>query len=105
MNMNRRRVVVTGLGLVSPVGMGVKESWTALLETVSGIAPITLYDASKHSVRIAGEIKGFDAGKYIDPKAATRMDRFTQVACVAAAEAVKDSGLDWTQEDTSRCGV
>ncbi len=105
MSTNRRRVVVTGLGLVTPVGMGVQASWNALLETTSGIGPITLYDASKHSVKIAGEVKNFEAGQHIDAKAAMRMDRFTQLACVAAAEAVKDSGLDFTKEDTSRIGV
>src|SRR3982751_5351080 len=103
MNSNRRRVVVTGLGLVTPVGIGLKTCWHALLENISGIGLITQYDASKHSVKIAGEIKNFDPGQYIDAKAATRMDRFAQIACVAASEAVKDSGLDFTKEDTSRC--
>ncbi|HLX62331.1 MAG TPA: beta-ketoacyl-ACP synthase II [Planctomycetota bacterium] len=108
MSNNRRRVVVTGLGLVTPVGIGVRTSWNALLEGVSGIGTISLYDSSKHSVHIAGEVKNFDPGhpEYgIDPKAATRMDRFTQLACVAAKEAVKDSGLDLKNEDTSRIGV
>ncbi len=105
MSTNRRRVVVTGMGLVTSVGIGVRASWKALLENVSGVGPITLYDASRHKVKIAGEVKNFDPGNYIDAKAATRMDRFTQMACVAAAEAVKDSGLDFTKEDTSRCGV
>src|ERR1043165_5378636 len=105
MSTNRRRVVVTGVGMVTPVGIGVKPTWHALLEGVSGIGPITLYDASRHSVKIAGEVKNFEAGQHIDAKAATRMDRFTQLACVAAAEAVKDSGLDLTRVDTARCGV
>lgn len=105
MSTNRRRVVVTGLGLVTPVGIGVRTSWNALLEGVSGITSITLYDASRHSVKIAGEIKNFDPGDYIDAKAATRMDRFAQLACVAATEAIKDSGLDLAATDTARCGV
>lgn len=105
MSTNRRRVVVTGMGLVTSVGIGLKATWSALLENVSGVGPITLYDASRHKVKIAGEVKNFDPGNYIDAKAATRMDRFTQMACVAAAEAVKDSGLDFTKEDTARCGV
>ncbi len=105
MNPNRRRVVVTGLGLVTPVGIGVGPTWNALLEGQSGVAPITLYDASQHKVKIAGEVKDFDAGRYIDPKASTRMDRFTQLACVAGTEAIKDSGLDLAKEDTTRIGV
>lgn len=105
MNVNRRRVVVTGLGLVTPVGIGVGPTWNALLEGHSGIGPITLYDASKHAVKIAGEVKNFDAGNYLDPKGATRMDRFTQLACVAAQEAIKDSGLNFANEDTTRAGV
>jgi 3-oxoacyl-[acyl-carrier-protein] synthase II len=75
------------------------------LNGVSGIGPITLYDASRHSVKIAGEVKRFTAGEHLDPKGATRMDRFAQLACVAANEAVRDSGLDFTKEDTSRCGT
>ena len=105
MNQQRRRVVVTGLGLISPLGIGVKPAWQALLKGESGIGPITLYDASKHSVKIAGEVKNFTAGEHLDPKGATRMDRFAQLACVAANEAVRDSGLDFTKEDTARAGV
>lgn len=105
MNPNRRRVVVTGLGLVTPVGIGVGTVWNALLEGQNGVGLITLYDASQHKVKIAGEVKDFDAGRYIDAKASTRMDRFTQLACVAATEAIKDSKLDLANEDTTRIGV
>ena len=105
MNANRRRVVVTGLGLVTPLGIGVRTAWHAMLEGQSGIGAITLYDSSKHTVHIAGEVKGFDPGNFIDAKAATRMDRFTQLACVAAQEALKDSALDLSKEDTTRIGV
>ncbi len=91
MSSGRRRVVVTGLGCVSPVGLTVQEMWQNLLNNVSGIGPITLYDASKHEVRIAGECKNFLAENYIEKREARRLDRFAQLAVAAANEAVKDS--------------
>jgi 3-oxoacyl-[acyl-carrier-protein] synthase II len=102
--MSRRRVVVTGLGLVSPVGIGVEESWSALVAGKSGIGPITLFDASTFPTRIAGEVKGFDAGKYMDRKEARRNDRFIHFALAAAEMAVNDSGLDMSKEDPTLVG-
>src|SRR5512138_1809759 len=103
--MNRRRVVVTGLGLVSPVGIGVEESWSALVAGRSGIGPITLFDASTYPSRIAGEVKGFDPAKFMDRKEARRNDRFIQFALAAADMAMKDSGLDMSKEDATRVGA
>jgi 3-oxoacyl-[acyl-carrier-protein] synthase II len=102
--MRSRRVVVTGLGLVSPVGIGVDESWSALVAGRSGIAPITLFDASTFPTRIAGEVKGFDPGKYMDRKEVRRNDRFIHFALAAAEMAVRDSGLDMAKEDPERVG-
>jgi 3-oxoacyl-[acyl-carrier-protein] synthase II len=102
--MSRRRVVVTGLGLVSPVGIGVEASWQALVAGKSGIGPITLFDASTFPTRIAGEVKGFDPGDFMDRKEARRNDRFIQFALAAADMAVKDAGLDMGTEDAERIG-
>jgi 3-oxoacyl-[acyl-carrier-protein] synthase II len=102
--MSRRRVVVTGLGLVSPVGIGVEESWNALVAGRSGIAPITLFDASTFPTRIAGEVKGFDPAKFMDRKEVRRNDRFIHFALAAAEMAMKDSGLDMSKEDPERVG-
>jgi 3-oxoacyl-[acyl-carrier-protein] synthase II len=103
--MSRRRVVVTGLGLVSPVGIGVDESWAALVAGKSGIGPITLFDASTFPTRIAGEVKGFDPTKFMDRKEARRNDRFIQFALAAADMAMKDSGLDMAKVDPERVGA
>ena len=103
--MSRRRVVVTGLGLVSPVGIGVEESWSALVAGKSGIGPITLFDASTYPTRIAGEVKNFDPTRFMDRKEARRNDRFIQFALAAADMAMKDSGLDLGKEDPERIGV
>ncbi|WP_242345546.1 beta-ketoacyl-ACP synthase II [Anaeromyxobacter terrae] len=103
--MTRRRVVVTGLGLVSPVGIGVDESWAALVAGKSGIGPITLFDASTFPTRIAGEVKGFDPTKFMDRKEARRNDRFIQFALAAADMAMKDAGLDMAKEDPERFGA
>ena len=103
--MERRRVVVTGLGLVCPVGIGVEESWKALLEGKSGIGPITLFDASTYPTRIAGEVKGFDPEKFMEKKEARRNDRFIQFALAAGSMAMKDAGLDMAREDPERAGA
>ena len=103
--MSRRRVVVTGLGLVCPVGVGVEESWQALVAGKSGIAPITHYDASTYPTRIAGEVKGFEPEKFMDRKEVRRNDRFIQFALAAADMAVKDSGIDFEKENPERVGV
>src|SRR6266568_4209403 len=102
--MSRRRVVVTGLGLVSPVGVGLEPSWSALVAGKSGIAPITLFDASTFPTRIAGEVKGFDPAQFMDRKEARRNDRFIQFALAAAEMAVKDAGLDMSKVDAERVG-
>src|SRR5689334_14799045 len=102
--MSRRRVVVTGLGLVSPVGIGVEQSWAALVAGKSGIGPITLFDASTFPTRIAGEVKGFDPSQYMDRKEVRRNDRFIQFALAAADMAVKDASLDMSKEDGDRVG-
>jgi 3-oxoacyl-[acyl-carrier-protein] synthase II len=102
--MSRRRVVVTGLGLVSPVGIGVEESWSALVAGKSGVGPITLFDASTFPTRIAGEVKGFDPTRFMDRKEARRNDRFIHFAMAAADMAVKDAGLDMSKEDPTRVG-
>ena len=102
--MSRRRVVVTGLGLVSPVGIGVEPSWQSLVAGRSGIGPITLFDASTYPTRIAGEVKGFEPGDFMDRKEARRNDRFIQFALAAAEMAMKDSGLDLSKEDPEQIG-
>jgi 3-oxoacyl-[acyl-carrier-protein] synthase II len=103
--MSRRRVVVTGMGLVCPVGIGVEESWKALVAGKSGIGPITHYDASTYPTKIAGEVKGFEPEQFMDRKEVRRNDRFIQFALAAADMAVKDSGLDLEKEDPERIGV
>jgi len=103
--MEKRRVVITGIGAVTPLGNTAAESWQAVKDGVCGIAPITLYDHSSQKVSLAAEVKNFDPTVALDKKEAKRMDRFTQFAVTAAVEAVADSGLNLEQEDTSRCGV
>ena len=103
--MEKRRVVITGIGAVTPLGNTAAESWQAVKDGVCGIAPITLYDHSNQKVSLAAEVKNFDPIVALDKKEARRMDRFTQFAVTAAVEAVQDSGLNLEQEDTARCGV
>ena len=104
--MSRRRVVVTGLGIVSPVGIGVPAAWDAILAGRSGIGPITQFDASGFPSRIAGEVKDFDVAKYLSAKEARRYDRFVHYALVAAMEAVQDAGLGGDfAGDKERIGV
>ena len=101
----RRRVVITGLGAVTPIGNNVKEFWQGIREGRCGIAPITYYDTSQQKVKLAGEVKNFEPEKVIEKKELRRMDRFTQFAQVAAAEAMEDSGIDLEKVDRSRFGV
>lgn len=103
--MQKRRVVVTGLGAVSPVGIGVKTAWDNLVAGVSGISQITHFDASAFASTIAGEVKNFNAEDFISAKDARRMDRFIQFGLAAGIEAVKDSGLEVTEENAERIGV
>lgn len=101
----RRRVVVTGLGCVSPVGNNVKDTWGALLAGKSGAAPITAFDASAHKTRFAAEVKGFDPVALFGPREARKMDRFAQMATAAALEALEHSGLKITEENRDRAGI
>lgn len=103
--IEKRRVVVTGLGLVTPIGIGVEATWNAALNGKSGIGPITQFDASALPVRIAGEVKGFDPADYIEAKEIKKMDRFIHLAMVAATMAVEDSGFRITGENAERVGV
>ncbi|HEX8908276.1 MAG TPA: beta-ketoacyl-ACP synthase II, partial [Anaeromyxobacteraceae bacterium] len=103
--MSRRRVVVTGLGIVCPVGTGVEEAWRGIVAGQSGIGPITQFDASTYPTRIAGEVKGFEAEKWMEKKEARRNDRFIQFTMAAADMAMKDSGLDMSKVDPERVGA
>src|ERR687894_758218 len=99
----KRRVVVTGLGAVTPVGNDVATTWRSLLEGKSGSAPITKFDASSFPVRFAAEVKGFDPGLYMDRKEAKRADPYTQYAMAAAVQAMTDAGFaDGTGYDRDR---
>jgi 3-oxoacyl-[acyl-carrier-protein] synthase II len=103
--VSKRRVVVTGLGIVSPVGSTVETAWAAILRGESGIAPITRFDVSAFATRFGGAVRGFDVGQYIPPKEARRMDEFMQYGVAAGMQAVADSGADFTRLDVERCGV
>jgi 3-oxoacyl-[acyl-carrier-protein] synthase II len=104
--MERERVVITGLGLVTPVGIGTSESWTALLAGQSGIAPITLFDCSQFRVQIAGEVKGWDDTRlrWIEKKKLKEMDRFTEFALGAASMAIDDSKLELSDAERDEAG-
>ena len=103
--MELKRVVVTGLGAVTPVGNNPEETWNNLLNGVSGAAPITLFDASKFKTQFACEVKGFNATDYIDRKEARKMDRYAQLAMAAAVQAVDDSKMNLESIDKNRIGV
>jgi 3-oxoacyl-[acyl-carrier-protein] synthase II len=103
--MNRQRVVITGLGCVTALAESAEELFAALCEGKSGISNIESFDVSTYPVRFGGEVKNFDATKYIDQRESKRMDRFSQFAVAAAIQAVDDSGLDFSKEDTFRVGV
>lgn len=103
--MSKKRVVVTGLGVISPVGSGKEKFWENLIAGNSGIGPITKFDASEMPTRIAGEVKDFNVLDFIDKKEARRMDLFTQYAVSAAKMAVNDSKLDLEKVDLTRVGV
>ena len=101
----RRRVVVTGMGCISPVGNNVADTWSAILAGKSGSGMITLFDASKHKTRFAAEVKGFDAVALFGPREARKMDRFTQFATVATMEALEQSGLKIDEANRDRVGI
>jgi 3-oxoacyl-[acyl-carrier-protein] synthase II len=103
--MALRRVVVTGLGALTPIGNTIEEFWNGLVNGVSGAAPITYYDASKFRTHFACEVKNFNVEDFIDKKEARKMDRYSQYAMVASDEAVKDAGFDFDTLDKDRVGV
>ena len=103
--MTRRRVVVTGLGIVSPVGNTVAQAWENLLAGRSGITRVTRFDPSRITSQIAGEVKGFDVTQYISAKEARRMDTFIHYGMAAGLQAWKDSGIDMSKEDPERSGI
>ncbi|MCR4909637.1 MAG: beta-ketoacyl-ACP synthase II [Lachnospiraceae bacterium] len=100
-----RRVVITGLGAVTPIGNSVDEFWESVHASRHGFAPITRFDTADFKCKIAAEVKNFDAKNYMDPKTARRMEPFSQLAVAAAQEAMKDSGLDMEKEDVFRVGT
>lgn len=101
----RKRVVVTGLGCVSPVGNNVKDTWESLLAGKSGAAPITAFDAGAHKTKFAAEVKGFDPADLFGAREARKMDRFTQLAAAAALEALEHSGLKIEESNRDRVGI
>ncbi len=103
--MSKRRVVVTGLGIVSPVGLNLKQSWSNIVAGVSGVTTIDEFDASEYPVKIAATVRGFDAGAVIAPKDQKKMDSFIHYGLVAAEEALLDSGLEITEANAERIGV
>ena len=101
----KRRVVVTGLGAITPVGNDVETFWNSLKNGVVGIGPITTFDTAEYKAKLAAEVKDFDPKKYMDNKTARRMERFSQFAVAAAKEALEDAGIDMEKEDPFRVGV
>lgn len=103
--MSKRRVVITGLGVLSAVGLNVEENWSNILAGKSGIDFLTKFDTDSYSVKFGGELKGFDVSQYIVPKEAKKMDPFIHYGIAAGAQAIKDSGLEITEENATRIGV
>ncbi len=103
--MDRRRVVITGLGAVTPIGLTAEESWQAVRSGVCGVAPITQFDASGQKVKLAAEVKGFDPEALLGRQESRRMGRFTQFAVAAAREAMAAGGFTLSEEEAHRCGV
>jgi len=103
--MNQRRVVVTGMGMVSPLGNDLESSWDSIVNGRSGLGPITLFDASAFSTRIAGEIRGFDPTAFIAAKDVKKMDAFIHYGIAASLMAMEDSGLEVTEQNAERIGA
>ena len=103
--MEKRRVVITGMGAVTPIGNTMADSWAAAKAGTCGIGPITRYDTSTQKAKLAGEVKNFDPETLLGKRECKRMDRFTQLALVASDQAMSDSGLDREKEDLNRCGI
>lgn len=100
-----RRVVVTGMGAITPIGNSVEAFWEGLKNKTVGIAPITYFDTTDYKAKLAAQVKDFDAKQFMDPKAAKRMEQFCQFAVAASKEAIEDAGLDMEKEDPFRVGV
>ncbi|MBP8697931.1 MAG: beta-ketoacyl-ACP synthase II [Syntrophorhabdaceae bacterium] len=105
MDALKRRVVVTGVGLVTPLGVGIENVWKRILNGESGIGPTTRFDVTKHDTKFAGEVKDFMAGDFVSPKEIKRIDLFIQYALAASKIAIEDSGLDMGREEAERVGV
>ena len=103
--MSRRRVVVTGLGVVSPVGSSVASAWESILAGRSGIAPITRFDASRFTTRFGGAVDGFNVDDYLPPKEARKMDAFMHYGFAASRQAIEDAVLEITPDNAHRIGV
>lgn len=101
----RNRVVVTGMGAITPIGNSVDEFWNGLKEKKVGIGPISVFDTTDYKVKLAAEVKGFEGKNYMDPKTAKRMERFSQFAVAASKEALEDAGLNMEKEEAYRVGV
>ena len=100
-----RRVVVTGLGAITPIGNNIEAMWESVQNGVCGIAPITQYDTSERKVKLAGEVKDYNPEDYLDKNKARKMSRFAQFAVIASNEAIKDAGINIENEDATRCGI
>lgn len=103
--MSKRRVVVTGMGIISPVGNSVETAWTSILAGRSGVGPITHFDATQYPTRIAAEVRDFDPNTYIEPKDIKKMDPFVHYGVAASIQAIKDSGLSVTDANAARIGA
>lgn len=103
--MSKRRVVVTGLGIVSPLGSAIPTVWQNILAGRSGIGPITRFDTEGFGTRIGGAVQGFDVADYLPPKESRRMDEFIHYGVAAGVQAVQDAGIDFAGLDATRCGV
>ena len=103
--MNKRRVVITGMGAITPIGIGLQEFWQGLIEGRNGVELITKFDASKFDTKFAAEVKNFDPSKYLDRKATKRLDEYAQFAIGTSSMAMEDSGLDLDKLDLDRFGV
>ena len=101
----KRRVVITGMGIVSPLGIGLDDNWQAICQGKSGIGPITKFDTTEYPAKIAGEVKNFDPELYIDKKDQKKMDVFIQYALAAGSMAIKQSGLKIDESNADRVGV
>jgi 3-oxoacyl-[acyl-carrier-protein] synthase II len=103
--VSKRRIVVTGLGLISPMGSEVETAWQAILAGESGIGPITRFDVSHFPVRFGGQVKGFEPSRYFNTKELRRMDEFMHYGVAAGIQAVEDAGIDFSKADATRCGA